>query len=56
MSVGDIKGARRRFRIRQIKGHAPVPKGRSVSEIVAREREFAKRQAARASLGKKGGK
>jgi hypothetical protein len=55
MSVGDVRGARRRFRIRQINGWAPTPKGRSVSEIVAREREYAKRAAKVAAGKKKGG-
>lgn len=45
MSVGDIKGARRRFRIRQINGHAPTPKGRSAAELIERNRAIAARMA-----------
>jgi hypothetical protein len=45
MSVGDNKGSRRRFKVRQILGHAPRPKGRSVAEGIQREREKALRMA-----------
>lgn len=45
MSVGDIKGYRRRFKIRQINGHAPRPAGRSVAQSIERNRIIAARMA-----------
>ncbi len=45
MSVGDIKGYRRRFKILKQLGHAPTPKGRSVGEAVEAARRAAARQA-----------
>ena len=45
MSVGDIKGYRRRFKARQIAGHAPRPAGRSVAESIERNRITAARMA-----------
>lgn len=45
MSVGDIKGSRRRFKILTRKGQAPKRPGHSTSEAIARERAFAARQA-----------
>ena len=53
MSVGDIKGSRRRFKVRQQLGEAPTPKGRSVHESIARERALAARLAKINSGGKK---
>ena len=53
MSVGDRQGARRRFRVRQAMGHAPVPKGVSVGESIAREREKARRMMAASGTKKK---
>lgn len=52
MSVGDVKGSRRRFKIRQIQGHAPKPSGLSVAQSIARNREVALRMA-KSSAGKK---
>ena len=52
MSVGDVKGSRRRFKVAQQQGHAPRAKGRSVSESVARERALAQRLA-KVAMGKK---
>jgi len=45
MSVGDIKGARRRFREAQRNGHAPRPKGRSVADMIEKNRALAARAA-----------
>ena len=52
MSVGDIKGSRRRFKVRQINGHAPTPKGVSVSALIERNRKIAQRMAAAATKKK----
>lgn len=52
MSVGDVRGARRRQKIRQIEGHAPTPKGRSVSASIEAERRKAQRMAAAAQKKK----
>lgn len=51
MSVGDIKGFKRRLKTLQKSGHAPRKQGRSVSESI----EYNRRQAARAAsaMGKK---
>lgn len=43
MSVGDNKGARRRIKILQRKGHYPKKSGLSVSESIARAKETALR-------------
>lgn len=43
MAVGDVKGARRRIRALQRKGHAPVKSGLSVSESISRQKEIAAR-------------
>lgn len=45
MSVSDTRGARRRFRARQMKGHAPRPVSRSVAQAVASEKARAARLA-----------
>lgn len=47
MSVGDIKGARRRHKQRMQNGIGPFPRGKnlSVSESVRREKEKAQRAA-----------
>jgi hypothetical protein len=52
MSVGDVKGFRRRMKVLAILGHAPKPSGLSVSESIAREREAAAR-AAKSAVKKK---
>lgn len=46
MSVGDIKGARRRFKDRQKKGHAPKKSGLNVAQSIARHRAIAARNRA----------
>lgn len=46
MSIGDIKGARRRFKKRQQLGHAPKPNGLSIAQSIERNREVARRQLA----------
>lgn len=45
MSVGDVKGSRRRFKQREKLGHTPKRSGLSVSESIARNKEIALRQA-----------
>lgn len=52
MSVGDIKGSRRRFKVRQLNGQAPVPKGASVATLIERNRKIALRMANAASKKK----
>lgn len=43
MSVGDVKGSRRRFKALVAKGHAPRPAGRSVAHSIEREKAKAAR-------------
>ena len=38
MSIGDVKGSRRRFKTRRAEGHAPKPVGLSVSAMIERNR------------------
>lgn len=45
MSVGDIKGFRRRLKLRVVRGEAPKKAGYSVSELVARNKARAEKQA-----------
>lgn len=45
MSIGDIKGARRRFKVRKAAGQAPKPAGLSVSAMIERNRQKAANQA-----------
>lgn len=45
MSVGDIKGSRRRANILKAKGHFPPRRGLSVSEYIERNRAIAMRAA-----------
>lgn len=52
MSVGDIKGARRRFKQLERKGHAPRRTGRSVQEMIENNRRIAQRAAK--TMAKKG--
>lgn len=53
MSIGDVKGARRRQKIRQINGHAPKPKGRSIHASIEAEKRKALRMAAASGQKKK---
>ena len=41
MSVGDVKGFRRRLKVLKHKGHLPKPASGSVQESVAREKAAA---------------
>lgn len=50
MSVGDVKGFRRRLKVLKHKGHLPKPSGISIQDAVAREKAIA---AAAAKRGKK---
>lgn len=50
MSVGDIKGARRKAKQRERDGHAPRKQGLSVAQSIERNRAIAKRMA---QVGKK---
>lgn len=43
MSIGDIKGSRRRAKILKAKGHFPPKRGLSVSEYIERNRAIAQR-------------
>lgn len=43
MSVGDVKGSRRRFKQRQQLGHAARPARLSVGEAIAKNRAAAAR-------------
>lgn len=45
MSVGDIKGSRRRIKILKAEGHFPKKHGLSVSEMIIRNRTIAARMA-----------
>lgn len=49
MSVGDNKGSRRRFKLRQQAGHAPRASGMSVGKMIERNKVMAMRMAAAAS-------
>jgi hypothetical protein len=51
MSVGDIKGARRRFKQRQRKGEAPKKQGLSTTQLIERNRRIAANQAKTAKKG-----
>ena len=51
MSVGDIKGSRRRFKDKMKRGEGPARKGRSVAEGIAAEKRKALRMAS--TQGKK---
>jgi hypothetical protein len=46
MSVGDIRGSRRRFKARIAAGHAPRPGQSSVAQSIDREKRKAMRIAA----------
>lgn len=52
MSVGDIKGSRRRIKILKAKGHYPVAHNYSIAEAITRNRIVAARMA-KASGAKK---
>ena len=41
MSIGDVKGSRRRFKVRKAAGTAPKPVGMSVSAMIERNRQKA---------------
>ena len=43
MSVGDIKGSRRRFKVQQTKGHAPRGHAKSVADSITYNRLAAAR-------------
>lgn len=52
MSVGDIKGSRRRMKILRALGHFPPKRGLSVSESIDRNRRIAARMAKSAGAKK----
>lgn len=52
MSVGDIKGSRRRNLLAKRRGHFPKPSGLNVMALIQRNKEIALR-AAKAKGGKK---
>lgn len=45
MSVGDIKGARRRIKVLKQKGHFPRPASGSIAQSIAKAKELAARMA-----------
>lgn len=47
MSVGDVKGFRRRLKMLRHLGHLPKPSSQSVAESVAKERAYAAKLAAK---------
>lgn len=53
MSVGDVKGFRRRFKVLENKGHAPKRSHISVSESIARARLAAAREGIKGAKKKK---